>query len=127
MVLPLGDDNSDRTVFPIVTVVLIAINVLVFVLLQGMGGNDKFTYAFSTVPEEILGVPYRVAPTLLRDRLARRDDVRLHPRSGRRGAAPQEPSRPSRGVPGGDRTLSRRPRGRRRVNVHRVLVRGSFS
>src|SRR5262245_35483159 len=54
MVLPLGDDNSDRTVFPVVTVVLIAINVFVFVVLQGMGTNDAFTYSFSTVPEEIV-------------------------------------------------------------------------
>jgi len=35
------------------TYTLIALNVLVFVLLQGMGTNDGFTYAFSTVPEEI--------------------------------------------------------------------------
>ena len=53
MVFPLGDDNSDRTIFPAVTVGLIAINVLVFVLLQGLGSNDAFTMAFSTVPKEI--------------------------------------------------------------------------
>ncbi len=54
MIFPLSDDNSDRTSFPIVNVVLIAANVLVFVLLQGMGTNDGFTMAFSTVPAEIL-------------------------------------------------------------------------
>jgi membrane associated rhomboid family serine protease len=54
MVLPLGDDNTDRIAFPIVTVVLIAVNVFVFVVLQGMGTNDRFTMAFSTVPEEII-------------------------------------------------------------------------
>ena len=32
---------------------LIALNVLVFAFLQGMGTNDRFTYAFSTVPQEI--------------------------------------------------------------------------
>src|SRR5262245_28364716 len=53
MVLPLGDDNSDRTIFPWVTVGLIAVNVLVFVLFQGLGANDDFTYAFSAVPAEI--------------------------------------------------------------------------
>jgi membrane associated rhomboid family serine protease len=53
MVLPLGDDNRDRTIFPWVTIGLIVINVLVFVLFQGLGNNDGFTYAFSTVPEEI--------------------------------------------------------------------------
>jgi membrane associated rhomboid family serine protease len=36
-----------------VTYALIAINVLVFVFLQGMGENLAFTYRFSTVPQEI--------------------------------------------------------------------------
>jgi membrane associated rhomboid family serine protease len=36
-----------------VTYALIALNVVVFVFLQGMGTNDKFTYAFSTIPQEI--------------------------------------------------------------------------
>lgn len=53
MIFPIGDDNSDRTTTPLVTYLLIAINVLVFVFLQGLGGNEQFTYAFSTVPEEI--------------------------------------------------------------------------
>lgn len=53
MAFPIADDNSDRTQFPVVTIVLIVLNVLVFVLLQGMGRNEKFTYAFSTVPAEI--------------------------------------------------------------------------
>ena len=53
MIFPIGDDNSDRTTVPIVNYILIAINVLVFVFLQGLGNNDQFTYAFSTVPEEI--------------------------------------------------------------------------
>jgi len=52
--LPIGDDNSDRRFAPMVNYLLIAVNVLVFVFLQGMGGNEKFTYAFSTVPAEIL-------------------------------------------------------------------------
>ena len=52
--LPIGDDDSDRRFAPLVNYALIAINVLVFVFLQGMGGNEKFTYAFSTVPAEIL-------------------------------------------------------------------------
>jgi membrane associated rhomboid family serine protease len=52
--LPIGDDDSDRRFAPLINYILIAINVLVFVFLQGMGGNEKFTYAFSTVPAEIL-------------------------------------------------------------------------
>lgn len=54
MVLPIGDDNSDRSSFPIVNVILIALNVLVFVVFQGMGSNQAFTLAFATVPAEIL-------------------------------------------------------------------------
>ena len=54
MVFPIGDDNSDRRSTPVVTYALIAINVFVFVVLQGMGTNDKFTYAFATVPAEIV-------------------------------------------------------------------------
>jgi membrane associated rhomboid family serine protease len=50
---PIGDDNSDRTLTPFVTYLLIAANVLVFIFLQGLGTNEKFTYAFSTVPQEI--------------------------------------------------------------------------
>ncbi|HZN33753.1 MAG TPA: rhomboid family intramembrane serine protease [Pirellulaceae bacterium] len=53
MVFPVADDNSDRTIFPWLNIGLIAVNVLVFVVFQGMGGNDRFTYAFSTVPAEI--------------------------------------------------------------------------
>ncbi|MCU1267134.1 MAG: rhomboid family intrarane serine protease [Acidobacteria bacterium] len=53
MVFPLYDDNSDRTTTPVVNYVLIAINILVFVFLQQFGSNDRFTYAYSTVPYEI--------------------------------------------------------------------------
>ena len=54
MVLPLADDNSHRDTFPVVNLILIAINVIVFVVLQGMGKNDDFTMAYSTVPAEIV-------------------------------------------------------------------------
>lgn len=54
MIFPIGDDNSDRTTRPVINYLLIAVNVFVFVFLQGLGSNDRFTYAFSTVPEEIL-------------------------------------------------------------------------
>jgi membrane associated rhomboid family serine protease len=53
MIFPIGDDDSDRTITPFVNYLLIAINVLVFIFLQGGGSNDKFTYAYSTVPQEI--------------------------------------------------------------------------
>ncbi len=53
MVFPISDDNTGRIRTPYVTYALIALNVLVFVFLQGMGTADRFTYAFSVVPEEI--------------------------------------------------------------------------
>jgi membrane associated rhomboid family serine protease len=53
MVFPIGDDNTDRVRTPWVTYIFIALNVLVFVFLQGLGTNEEFTYAFSVVPEEI--------------------------------------------------------------------------
>ena len=53
MVFPLYDDNSDRTITPIVNYAIIGLNIFVFVFLQQLGNND-FTYKFSTVPYEIL-------------------------------------------------------------------------
>jgi len=68
MIFPLYDDNSDRVTTPIVNYILIAINILVFVFLQQLGTNDKFTYAYSTVPQEIISgrdvrTPDRVVET----------------------------------------------------------------
>src|SRR5688572_21733121 len=54
MIFPISDDNTDRSTTPIVNYILIAVNILVFVFLQQMGTNDRFTYAFSTVPQEIV-------------------------------------------------------------------------
>src|SRR5215208_6103752 len=54
MVFPLFDDNSDRQSFPFVNYAFIAANIFVFVVLQQLGTNAHFTYAFSTVPLEIV-------------------------------------------------------------------------
>jgi membrane associated rhomboid family serine protease len=54
MLLPVGDDNSDRTITPYINYLLIAVNILVFIFLQGAGNDLTFTYAFSTVPAEII-------------------------------------------------------------------------
>src|SRR6478672_9089667 len=54
MVLPLYDDNSDRTITPYVNYAFIAANILVFVFVQQLGNNNAFTYAYSTVPLEII-------------------------------------------------------------------------
>ena len=50
---PIGDDNSDRRIQPIVNYSFIGINILVFLLLQQLGSNDAFTNAFSLVPKEL--------------------------------------------------------------------------
>jgi len=62
MLFPIGDDNRGRTTTPVVNYVLIAVNVLVFVLLQGLGSNEKFTYEFSTIPERIVTGDNRPIP-----------------------------------------------------------------
>jgi membrane associated rhomboid family serine protease len=79
MVFPISDDNTGRLRTPYVTYTLIALNVLVFVFLQGMGTNDRFTYAFSTVPQEI-----RTG-----EDLAREVPVEL---GGQRGTIPLQPT-----------------------------------
>src|SRR5215472_13514447 len=78
MVLPLYDENSDRLTTPVVNYVLIAINILVFVFLQGLGSNDKFTNAFATVPEEIVTGKDVVTP----------DHAAIDPETGRRVVIP---------------------------------------
>lgn len=52
--LPIGDDNTDRRLVPFLNYILILVNVLVFVFLQGAGSNLQFTLALSTVPAEII-------------------------------------------------------------------------
>ncbi len=60
---PIADDNSEIRIIPFVTYAIIALNVIVFVLLQGLGSNDSFTYAFSLVPKEIMtGVDITTPP-----------------------------------------------------------------
>jgi membrane associated rhomboid family serine protease len=54
MFIPIADDNSDRTIQPYVNYVFIALNILVWIIFQGMSGESGFTYAYSTVPAEIL-------------------------------------------------------------------------
>jgi membrane associated rhomboid family serine protease len=54
MLFPIADENSDRGSTPWINYTLILINLFVFVFLQGLGSNDRFTYAFSTVPGEIV-------------------------------------------------------------------------
>ena len=54
MFIPIGDDNRDRHLTPIVNYILIAANFLVFIFLQDMASNELFVYTYSVVPAEIL-------------------------------------------------------------------------
>ena len=68
MFIILGDDNSDRRIRPYVNYLLIGLNVLVFFILQGGGNNYRFTYAYSTVPQEILsGTDVVTQPRIVTD------------------------------------------------------------
>ena len=78
MVFPLFDDNTDRTTTPFVNYALIAVNILVFVFLQQLGTNQQFTYAFSTVPLEIVTGNDVVTPSR----------VLVHPVTGQRLLVP---------------------------------------
>jgi membrane associated rhomboid family serine protease len=62
MIMPIGDDNTGRTIVPGVNYALIAANILVFVLFQQMGANEKFTFSLSTVPREIVTGEDEVTP-----------------------------------------------------------------
>ncbi len=76
---PIGDDNSDRHIQPIVNYAIIAINILVFVFLQGIGGNDAFSYAFSLVPKEITSGIDITGVQIVRDALGNTGQVQHYP------------------------------------------------
>ncbi|HYW84620.1 MAG TPA: rhomboid family intramembrane serine protease [Spirochaetia bacterium] len=60
--IPIGDDNRDRKTTPLITWALIAVNVFVFAYFQSFGTNERFTYAYATVPAEILSGKDIVTP-----------------------------------------------------------------
>jgi membrane associated rhomboid family serine protease len=53
--LPLGDDDSARRTFPVVTIALIVVNALFF--LVELGGGDAFIERWSVVPARLLANP----------------------------------------------------------------------
>lgn len=68
MLLPVGDDNSDRTITPYINYLLIAANIFVFIFLQAGGNDFLFTYAYSAVPAEILtGRDFVTPPQIIID------------------------------------------------------------
>jgi membrane associated rhomboid family serine protease len=60
--LPIGDDNSARRTFPLVTYALIALNVLFFFV--ELGGGDAFIEQWAFVPSRFLANPVADFPTL---------------------------------------------------------------
>ncbi len=60
---PIGDDDRERRSTPVVTLVLIAINVLVFLL--ELNGGDDFIRQWAFVPARFSADPVGNAPTLL--------------------------------------------------------------
>ncbi len=68
--IPISDDNSDRTRTPWVNYILIAINVWVFIQFQKLGTDLHFTYSYATVPAEILsGHDIVTSPVMVQDPL----------------------------------------------------------
>ncbi len=53
--LPIGDDNSSRRTFPIITYALIAVNLLFFFF--ELAGGDAFIISWSFVPKRFLSNP----------------------------------------------------------------------
>jgi membrane associated rhomboid family serine protease len=62
LMLPIGDDNSARRITPLVTYVLIALNVLVFYL--ELTNGDAFIERWAFVPTRFLANPIGELPTL---------------------------------------------------------------
>ncbi len=60
--LPIGDDNSSRRITPVVTYILIALNVLFF--LVEMNGGEAFIQRWAFVPRRFLADPTSDLPTL---------------------------------------------------------------
>jgi membrane associated rhomboid family serine protease len=52
-VFPLSDDNEPNSGPALVTLALIALNIVVFLVFQGGGSDNEFTYAYSTIPQEV--------------------------------------------------------------------------
>jgi len=60
--MPIGDDNTSRRIVPLVTYVLIVLNVLFF--LVEMSGGDAFIMKWAFVPSRFLADPIGDFPTL---------------------------------------------------------------
>ena len=63
--LPIGDENEPGYGPALITLAFIAINILVFLFLQGAGSDEAFTYSFSAVPFEITNGVDLVEPQIV--------------------------------------------------------------
>jgi membrane associated rhomboid family serine protease len=72
---PIGDDNSDRRIQPVVNYAIIGINILVFLLLQQIGSNESFTNAFALVPKEITTGVDLAGVQIIRDSLGHTGEI----------------------------------------------------
>lgn len=52
MLLPIGDDNTERVSFPVITLTLIGVNVVMFLL--EMSHGDAFVVQYSIIPVDLL-------------------------------------------------------------------------
>lgn len=60
---PIGDDNTQERTFPVVTYVLIALNVLFF--LVELSGGDQFVKQWAFIPARFSAAPVSAAVTIL--------------------------------------------------------------
>jgi membrane associated rhomboid family serine protease len=54
MLFPIGDDNRDRNITPVVNYILIGLNIFVCIFWQNPGHDILFSSPYSHVPAEIL-------------------------------------------------------------------------
>lgn len=82
MLFPIGDDNQGRLTTPFIVYIFIAINAVVFLLLQQAAmtpQGEYFTYGYSVIPREITTGTDLTEPVVLADAQPTTD-----PRTGRR-------------------------------------------
>lgn len=60
--IPLGDDNTTRRTLPIVTYVLIAVNILIFLL--ELAGGEEFVMRWAFIPSRFLADPIASIPNI---------------------------------------------------------------
>jgi membrane associated rhomboid family serine protease len=65
MFFPIGDDNSDVRITPYVNYLFLGLNIIVFLVLQGMGSNEVFNNTYSLIPAEISSGADLIGPQLI--------------------------------------------------------------